>query len=84
MIAVPKHETRKDTCTCGNMTECHLRLFSSIFFCTFSKFPVVSIYFIVIKKCVNFKRMAVGLEILIYDKGQIQENYWMNRINWCW
>lgn len=24
--------------------------------------------------------MAVGLEILIYDKGQIQENYWMNRI----
>ena len=31
-----------------NMTECYLLLFSNILFCKFSKFPVISIYFIVI------------------------------------
>ena len=50
MIAVHKHETHRDTCTYGNMTECYQWLFSNILFCIFSKFPLMSIYFIVISK----------------------------------
>ena len=38
-------ETHRDTCTYGNMTECYQWLFSK-----FSKFPLMSIYFIVISK----------------------------------